>query len=50
MTYHTNHSWCNESNWDNKTIFGEVMVYFGDILTKTDILDNNKREYVKCTH
>ena len=28
MTYHTNHSWCNESNWDNKTFFGEAMVYF----------------------
>ncbi len=32
MTYHTNHCWCNESNWDNESFDGEVMVYFGEII------------------
>lgn len=29
MTYHTNHSWCNESIWNENIFDGEVMVYFG---------------------
>lgn len=47
MTYHANHNTCHNSNWDSKAFHGEVMVYFNDTLTKTDILENNEWENIK---
>ena len=41
MTYHANHNTCHNSNWDSKAFHGEVMVYFCDTLTKTEL-----KEYV----
>lgn len=41
MTYHTNHSWCSSSCWDDKEFDGEVMVYFNKHITQTDILSEN---------
>ena len=41
MTYHANHSICHHSCWNNKGFYAEVMVYFGDTLTKTEL-----KEYV----
>lgn len=40
MTYHANHSWCSNSNWDNKMFDSEVMVYFGQKITRTDIMES----------
>lgn len=41
MTYHTNHSFCLNSNWNGDVFDSEVMVYFGKKITKTDIMDSD---------
>ena len=47
MTYHANHSICHNSCWNNKGFYSEAMVYFGDTLTRSDILENNEWENIK---
>ena len=42
MTYHANHSWCNNCNWNNESFDSGAMVYFERTITKTDILQHNK--------
>lgn len=42
MTYHANHSWCINCNWNDKDFDSETMVYFERTITKPDILENNE--------
>lgn len=46
MTYHANHSTCHNSCWENKIFNSKVMVYFGENLTRNDILENNHEKNI----
>ena len=57
MTYHANHSTCHNSCWENRIFHSEVMVCFGENLTRNDILENNHEKDIylntdadSCSH